>query len=1270
MRAAAVTPECGQGEGELSHVANQVGEWPMQQSERSARFEHVLNEEIDLIATARQSVGIDAGDTERLTGEDGAYSRAHRASLAGLSLSGGGIRSATFNLGVLQALAKHRLLSRLDYLSTVSGGGYIGAWLSAWIHRHADGVLGVQDAIREGLAGRGREPAEISWLRDYSNYLMVRLGFFSGDSWATIAIYLRNLCLNLTLIIACLGLAVLMPRVLMLALGRVPAHWFGPVSFALLVIVTGFIAINLQRTDRALDWARGHFGVLTFIVLPGTVASLMLAHALLVDLPGAVLVRAVIDRFSPISTPMHLTSWIITGAGLYTLPWVGGAILSTIFPAQSTRPRFRWIYVLTWAPLSGALLGTLCYAYSRFAVDFVNAHPIAGFWLVTGFGSAALVAIFCTVLVLHIGLVSRGFSEDIREWWARLGGWATLATLLWVGGFALVIYAPPVVAWMGDWIAALGVGWIGSTLMGVLLGRSAATGVKASRLLERITLALPFVFVFGLVIAVAVGMHTLLVPAGTICDFSATLEDLDYTPSPLVQKTETAYCELALADKAALGAWIAALGLLAFLLQLRIDVNVFSLGPLYRNRLLRCYLGASRRGARQPHPFTGFDRGDDLPLADLAGAVSDVGPARCQRPYPIINTAINLTSGQKLAWQSRKAASFAFTPLYCGYQMPEEGSTRWVGRYCATRDYVSGPKHANMRGSIALSNAVTISGAAASPNAGYHSAPSVAFLLTVFNVRLGSWFQNPRRPEIWRQPGPAHALRPLLSELFGLSNDRSDFVYLSDGGHFENLGVYELVRRRCRFIIVCDASCDPGASFEDLGNAIRKCRIDLDVDIDIDTRALAPLAHGNCVYHCALGLVRYDRADPRERTGYLLYVKASMSGDEPQDVEQYRSHHPSFPHQSTVDQFFDEAQFESYRQLGLHIMDTVLAGSVARARNGHGSDATARSSDRNYGIDLDRLFKELRQRWYPSLPAPEGAAARHSATLDDIWAVIRADERLRFLDRQLNPEWPYLESAVGASSREQPWLPDDVHALRSAFYLCSSIVQLMENVYLDLGLEERHDHPDNRGWMNMFRRFAGAGMLRITWAITGATFGARFQSFCERRFGLGEYTMEITAAESVRDVLDKHTDASSGLPQRAIVSALARAGEVDDADAVLRFSLNVRRPLAVPVDQESFAFPVAFAIVRNASSQLPILRYFRVADHLQRMGLAWRATAALLESYPQLELGLATRAPELRTAAAEADRVRYVRLFRAAKRVAVHVDANLERDLRREAERG
>lgn len=1229
----------------------------MRETERPVRFERVLDEELDLIAKSRQAFDADAGEIDRVPEDDSAYARARRASLLGLALSGGGIRSATFNLGVLQALAKHRLLSRFDYLSTVSGGGYIGAWFSAWIRRHAQGVLGVEAQMRNGLAGRGAEPPEIGWLRDYSNYLMVRLGFFSGDSWASVAIYLRNLTLNLTLVIACLGIAVLLPRFLLLGVGEIPANWFSTMGIVFFAISIVFIAVNLQSAESGLGWARGNRSVIAFIVLPGLVAAVLFANALLIDFPAAVYVRRAIAMMWPDIAPMHWLSWIISGAVLYTLPWMVAAAVARAVSTPTTGRRFLWRYVLGFAPPSGALLGFLAYCYFQAGLRILNEHPLVGNWLVTGFGTPAVVTIFCTVLVLHIGLISRGFSEDVREWWGRLGGWATLVTALWLLGFALVIYAPAFVAWLGAWTAAAGIGWIAATAAGVLLGKSAASSiVRPGQILERITTLLPFVFVAGLVIAVIAIMHAALAPSAEACAIANASWDESMPPlSPLAAHIETVYCELTFARRDTMLEWLVGLALIALIMSLRVDVNVFSLGPLYRNRLLRCYLGASRQGVRQPHPFTGFDRDDDLRLADLAGTATAEGPARPQRPYPIINTAINLTTGQKLAWQHRKAGAFAFTPLYCGYQMPEDGGERWVGRYCATADYVSGPANPRRRGSIALSNAITISGAAASPNAGYHSSPSVAFLLTVFNVRLGSWFQNPRRPDAWRRPGPLSSLKPLLSELFGLSNDRSAFVYLSDGGHFENLGIYELVRRRCRFIVACDASCDPKYEFEDLGNAIRKCRIDLDVDIEIDTSAMRPDGdHGLARHHCALGVVRYDRADPRESVGYLLYIKASVSGDEPQDVEQYRAEHREFPHQRTSDQFFDEPQFETYRQLGLHVMDAVLAEAVGHARYDIGwtrRDPTETGRTFYRGIDIERLFKELRQRWYPPLPVAGEVSARQAAALDHILDRLRTDEKLRFLDRQLNPEWSHMESAVGARSHEEPWLPDDVYTLRSAFYLCSSIIQLMDSVYVERGLEEHFDHPDNRGWMNLFRRFGNAGMLRVTWAVQNGMCGARFQSFCERHFGLGESTIELAAELTVGEVLSAQNAHMAHGSERRTLEILHAAAEIEESDWVVRLQLTVRDARSGRAEAGAFGFPVAFAVLRAYPGRGYGLRYFRVADHLQRVGLGWRATYALIDRYRNVELDLATRAPELKLVLADADRARYVRLFRAVRRI-------------------
>ncbi len=117
-----------------------------------------------------------------------------------------------------------------------------------------------------------------------------------------------------------------------------------------------------------------------------------------------------------------------------------------------------------------------------------------------------------------------------------------------------------------------------------------------------------------------------------------------------------------------------------------------------------------------------------------------------------------------------------------------------------------------------LGTAVAISGAAASPNMGYHTSPPVAFLLTLFNVRMGWWLGNPRARYTWRYSSPRIGLIYMLGELFGTTSSSSDYVSLSDGGHFENLGIYELVRRRCRYIIVGDAEQDEDFKFGGLGS--------------------------------------------------------------------------------------------------------------------------------------------------------------------------------------------------------------------------------------------------------------------------------------------------------------------------------------------------------------------------------------------------------------------------------------------------------------------
>src|SRR5262249_28679130 len=230
--------------------------------------------------------------------------------------------------------------------------------------------------------------------------------------------------------------------------------------------------------------------------------------------------------------------------------------------------------------------------------------------------------------------------------------------------------------------------------------------------------------------------------------------------------------------------------------------------------------------------------------------------------------------------------------------------------------------------------AVAISGAAASPNMGYHSSPSIAFLLTLLNVRLGWWLGNPGSAgdATYSSDGPSPAVRPILSEMFGLTTDDAKFVYLSDGGHFENLGLYEMVRRRCRYIVVSDAGCDPDHTFEDLGNAVRKIALDLGITISFEgldalksrkesEKDGQATPSGEVRFH-AIGTIDYPAADFGGQEGYILYVKPGYRPDLITNVgvRDYANAHTDFPHQGTGNQWFDEPQFESYRALGFEIM--------------------------------------------------------------------------------------------------------------------------------------------------------------------------------------------------------------------------------------------------------------------------------------------------------------------------------------------------------------
>lgn len=337
--------------------------------------------------------------------------------------------------------------------------------------------------------------------------------------------------------------------------------------------------------------------------------------------------------------------------------------------------------------------------------------------------------------------------------------------------------------------------------------------------------------------------------------------------------------------------------------------NRFSLHALYGNRLTRAYLGSARAG-RDPNPVTDYDSNDNVGMEALPwGAETRDGKVEGAGPFHVVNMTLNLTrtSPTTLDWQERKGASFIATPLHCG---------SLVTGYAPSRLMAGG-------NGMTLARAMTISGAAVSPNMGYHSSSLMTLLMTIFNIRLGWWAPNPKWKRLYadeplKRTEPLFGLYYVLKEAFLGTDSNSDWLYLSDGGHFENLGLYEMVRRRCRTIVVIDAGCDGDFKHGDLHNALRKIRIDMGVPI-----ALPPVLPGQPgaeKKRIVVGTIQYSQADSRFEDGLLIVLKPILVGTEPPALFEYaetsRRNGHTFPHHSTADQFFNETQFESYRQLG------------------------------------------------------------------------------------------------------------------------------------------------------------------------------------------------------------------------------------------------------------------------------------------------------------------------------------------------------------------
>jgi hypothetical protein len=1034
-----------------------------------------------------------------------AYDWAREHHLTGICLSGGGIRSATFNLGVLQALAQLDILRRFDYISSVSGGGYIHEWLAGWIKREdlrlkdnaspptsATGFSAVNDALRPVPFDSGHPftPTPIRWLRLYSNYLTPRKGLFSADTWVAVAIWVRNTLLNQIILVSFLFSLVLIPHLItagwrphrMAAVGarlwetsvdllaRTTPWWFHQIGVSVATATATFLAasivlwVGLQQEYRRVRYDDifekackkrrsaliSERRALMYVVIPlfaSAILVTLIMHRqkfsmveatafcalLFAQLAGMAIAGGVVrayrfnhnvplkrrvpmserwerakafvrdlwkgpsndnpqpeareriadtqqiekkqnvgffrrlrnrwtfararDTQSPFAAPEEAPPVAPTSTDK-TIPWYKNPWSSLV---ESVRAKL-WHSVL--APLFGLILMNSLLATFGAAVVICLGAASLGFHcqssdiprldrlmihvprIALKLNREMLLRVQLTLgpplfvlfpflgMVLMAGLVGRNFADWLREWIARIRSWCLLLSFTWIGYFGLVLLGPLLVQWFQDdhyhwkiigsikWTAIIG--WVIGTAAGVLAGKSkkaSGTAQDSSDILNLIAVIGPYVFIVGLLLLLA-----------TLADFAVTTANESYR-------------------------WLIGTPIAIFVIfGWRVDINEFSMNPFYRNRLTRCYLGATNP-RRDPSPLTGLDDRDTRNLQ-----ISRLQPSgNYSGPLPIINTTLNISSGQDLAYQERKAASFFFSPVFSGYTVGWTSGKKNKG--LQFNGFVPTSHYYCPDGGINIATAAAISGAAASPNSGFHTNPAAAFLMTIFNVRLGWWIANPRLSENAgrlpseakqqsKWPSPTFAPFQLGGELLGMSDDASEYVYLSDGGHFDNMGLYELVRRRCHRIVICDAECDEDYNFDGLGMAIRKCRIDFGVEIVFKdlSRLREELQSRNSKTHFATGTIRYpetpENSDsskpPRYQTGTILYLKSSLTGDakwerdpkktppvivdldaETVDIMNYKLQHDSFPHDTTANQWFTESQFESYRRLGQHIVEEV-----------------------------------------------------------------------------------------------------------------------------------------------------------------------------------------------------------------------------------------------------------------------------------------------------------------------------------------------------------
>jgi len=892
-----------------------MSERPASSRDSTAYPEELHARELEWLRSRRSAVGLSAPASAALA--------------VGIGLSGGGIRSATFNLGVFQALARLRLLHRIDYVSTVSGGGYIGSFLGRLFTRDP-----IDAAEVERVLAQESRPEVLRHLRENGRYLSPQ---GAGDLLLDGAVLFRNWAALIVVIVVSLLAAFLSAE----AIKRSAHYLTGP---AYETVERGLNAV-LPLGFSALWWS-------TWTALP--------------------LVLAVFTVL-PLAIAYWLERW---SASIVLLGALALCVLQNRPPVVHLTELLR--LALFAVPLAAAL-----------------------FWW-----SAQRLASDQDVLAHDSGIRNR------LSHWLKVALFSCCGLLLFaiVDSIGQTLYLAIAASIFDSWAS-----WLGVSMAALMAGAGVARRITiafARRPIGRRP-ALPAALLATL--GALVATLALLVSVSTAAHAIARIDAPVRSPSPWLQIPEQersvlfsgasmqldAGVEVALVRDRQLASTVGwdrdlrVRDLYAPLIALVVALAtclIFgrawrfltrsSHHPLYSARLTRAYLGASNpQRLRHDISVTQVVPDDEIQLRDyfatepiVEGALT---PAQKGAPLHLINVTINETVDGRshVQQQDRKGTGMAIGPCGLSVGVRHHAVLHWSDpahartfppQATANTHRVFDPgQRAFEPEQLSLGQWVAISGAAFSTGLGARTSLGLSLLAGLTNIRLGYWWDAglPRVTTALERvfPVQTYLLRELLARFSGTAGPR---WYLSDGGHFENMGGYELIRRQQQRLIIIDAEADPEYTFQGLANLIRKARLDFGAEIrflterELDARVdkkmrrcfgtLEQLKRGNwttaprfgedkiesllafamhddaglSIAHAALAEVSYrGGAEP----GLLLYVKPTLTGCEPADLTQYHAEHPPFPQETTADQFFDEAQWESYRKLGDCIATMLFA---------------------------------------------------------------------------------------------------------------------------------------------------------------------------------------------------------------------------------------------------------------------------------------------------------------------------------------------------------